>query len=172
MQNLFSYPLYVEDMGSGAKLYKLEATTKQLAYITEGLKVDGVKSFKAEIEVKFSRKIHRIDVRGKVEAEVEQTSVVSLEKFSKIYNPEFSIFFDTELNLKQMREIEYEFDDDVPDLVENGQIDLAAIAMEQLALALDDFPRKDGEVFEFESEFDEETTQKTNPFAALSALKK
>ena len=66
MQNLFSYPLYVEDMGSGAKLYKLEATTKQLAYITEVLKVDGVKSFKAEIEVKFSRKIHRIDVRGKI----------------------------------------------------------------------------------------------------------
>ena len=45
MQNLFSYPLYVEDMGSGTKLYKLEATAKQLAYITEVLKVDGAKSF-------------------------------------------------------------------------------------------------------------------------------
>ena len=52
------------------------------------------------------------------------------------------------------------------------EIDLADIAMEQLALVLEDFPRKDGEVFEFESEFDEETTQKANPFAALAKLKK
>ena len=44
--------------------------------------------------------------------------------------------------------------------------------MEQLALVLDDFPRKDGEVFEFKSEFDEETTQAANPFNILKKLKK
>ncbi len=49
---------------------------------------------------------------------------------------------------------------------------MAEIGLEQTALVLDDFPRQDGEVFEFKSEFDEETTQKTNPFAALAKLKK
>ena len=68
--------------------------------------------------------------------------------------------------------MEFAIDDEVPDIVENGQIDLAAIAMEQLALALDDFPRREGEVFEFKSEFDEETSAKQNPFAALAVLKK
>ena len=62
--------------------------------------------------------------------------------------------------------------EDVPDILDNGQIDLAAMAMEQLALVLDDFPRKEGEVFAFKSEFDEETTKKNNPFAVLENLKK
>jgi uncharacterized metal-binding protein YceD (DUF177 family) len=41
-----------------------------------------------------------------------------------------------------------------------------------LALVLDDFPRKEGEVFSFQSEFDEETTEANNPFAVLKKLKK
>ena len=172
MQNLFSYPLTLEDMGSGTKTYSIAAKPEQLNGMAEMLKVDGIKNFAAEIKVCFSRKAHRIDVCGRVNADVEQTSVISLEKFIKRYTPEFSLFFDTELTAAQLKEMEFEFDDEVPDIVENGQIDLAAIAMEQLALALDDFPRQDGEVFEFKSEFDEETTQKANPFAALAALKK
>ncbi len=172
MQNLFSFPLAIEDMGTGTKTYHLKANTKQLPYIAEILKVDGIVEFSAEIAVTFCRKAHRVDVSGFVNADVEQTSVISLEKFIKHYNPEFAIFFDTELTEKQLHDMEFEVDDDVPDVVENGQIDLAAIAMEQLALALDDFPRREGEVFEFKSEFDEETTAKQNPFAALAALKK
>lgn len=172
MQNLFSYPLTLEDIGSGTKTYSIAAKPKQLPYIAEVLKVDAIQGFAAEFEICFSRKAHRINLRGSVNADVEQTSVISLEKFVKHYNPEFSLFFDTELTPAQLREMEFEFDEEVPDLVENGQIDLAAIAMEQLALALDDFPRREGEVFEFKSEFDEETTQKANPFAALAALKK
>ncbi len=172
MQNLFSFPLAIEDMGTGTKTYRLKADAKQLSYIAEILKVEGIDSFNAEIKVTFSRKLHRIDVSGFVEADVEQTSVISLEKFVKHYNPEFALFFDTELTEKQLHDMEFEVDDEVPDVVENGQIDLAAIAMEQLALALDDFPRREGEVFEFKSEFDEETTAKQNPFAALAALKK
>ena len=44
--------------------------------------------------------------------------------------------------------------------------------MEQLALILEDFPRKEGEIFSFESEFDEETTLASNPFAVLKKIKK
>lgn len=172
MQNLFSFPLTLEDMGTGTKVYHLAAKPEQLPYITDILKVENILSFKAELEIKFNRKIHRIDINGFVDADVEQTSVISLEKFVKRYHPEFSLFFDTELTAGQLREMEFAIDDEVPDIVENGQIDLAAIAMEQLALALDDFPRREGEVFEFKSEFDEETTAKQNPFAALAALKK
>ena len=73
---------------------------------------------------------------------------------------------------QELREIEFDFEDDVPDIIINGKIDLAEIAMEQIALVIDDFPRKEGEVFEFKSEFDEETTQAMNPFAALAKLKK
>lgn len=48
---------------------------------------------------------------------------------------------------------------------------MAQIAIEQVALVMEDYPRKEGEVFEFVSEFDEETTKAQNPFSVLAKLK-
>ncbi|MBE6445197.1 MAG: DUF177 domain-containing protein [Alphaproteobacteria bacterium] len=172
MQKLFSHPLQIDDMGNGTKTYYLKANKEQLKYIAEVLKLDDVLRFEARVDVLFKYKTHKIDVTGNVVADVEHTSVVSLDKFIKNYSTDFAMQFDTEITYDQIKDLDLEFDDDVPDPVENGQIDLADIAMEQLALILEDFPRKEGEVFKFESEFDEETTKKTNPFAALAKLKK
>ena len=171
MQNVFSYPLKLEDMSAAVKKYNLKADTDDLTYIKELMNVPGVKSFEADISVKLRKKDHEADVWGNLKAVVTQTSVVSLEDFDQTYQTDFKLKFDTKMTLSEQLELERETDD-VPDIFENGKIDLAAIAMEQLALILDDFPRKKGEVFEFVSEFDEETTHKNNPFAALEKLKK
>ncbi len=172
MQNLFSYPLIIDELTPSEKKYHLKANDKQLIYISEIIKVIDTKSFEADIFVKPDKKNHRIDVWGKVKAEIEQMSVISLENFVKPYETEFSLFYDTTLNEEDLHSMEFEFDDEVPDVVIGGKIDLAEIAMEQIALVLDDFPRKDGETFNFESEFDEETTKAANPFAVLQKLKK
>ena len=172
MQSLFSYPLKLEDMSQATQKYVLKATPKELEYITELMKVPAVKSFNSEINVKLLKKEHIVEVSGFVDAEVEQTSVISLENFIKPYHSDFSLRFDTKMTLKELKELDFEYDDEVLDILDNGQIDLASIAMEHLALVLDDFPRKDGEVFSFQSEFDEETTEAANPFAVLKKLKK
>ena len=172
MQNLFSYPLMLDEMGNGTKTYNLVANKEQLKYIAQILKLDNINKFETELNVCLNRRNHHLNISGFVDAEVEHTSVISLEKFNKKYHPEFEIVYDTELTYEQLKEIEFDFDEEEPDIIENGQIDLAEIAMEQLALVLDDFPRKEGEVFEFKSEFDEETTTKANPFAALAKIKK
>lgn len=172
MQNLFSYPLKLEDMSSATQNYKLKASQKELECITEVMKVPAVKSFEAEIKVKLLKKEHIVEVDGTIDADVEQTSVISLENFVKSYHNAFSLRFDTKMTQKELKEIDFEYDDELLDILDNGQIDLAAIAMEHLALVLDDFPRKDGEEFLFQSEFDEETTQATNPFSVLKKLKK
>ena len=52
MQNLFTYPLKLEDMSQAAHTYKLKATPEELKFITEVMKVPAVKSFEAEIVVK------------------------------------------------------------------------------------------------------------------------
>ncbi|MBS4773357.1 MAG: DUF177 domain-containing protein [Proteobacteria bacterium] len=172
MQNLFSYPLVVDELTPSAKKYHLAARKEELPYITEILKVPAVKSLAADINVKYNKKEHLIKVWGKAEASIEQTSVISLENFIKDYSAEFQILYDTELTPKDLQEMEVEIDDDLPDPVIGGQINLADIAMEQIALVLDDFPRQEGETFEFQAEFDEETTQAQNPFAVLAKLKK
>ena len=45
--------------------------------------------------------------------------------------------------------LDEDMDAEVPDIVEDGKIDLAQIAIEQVALVMEDYPRKEGEVFEF-----------------------
>ena len=172
MQNLFSYPLKLEDMSPATQKYILNPTGKELDYISDVLKLPAVKSFYSEINVRLNKKEHMVDVFGFVKSDVEQVSVISLENFVKPYYSEFSLKVDTKKTAAEIRELDIDIDDDVPDVMENGQIDLASIAMEHLALVLDDFPRKEGEVFKFESEFDEETTAAANPFAVLKKLKK
>ncbi len=172
MQNLFSYPLKLEDMSSSTQKYKLKANKQELEYITEIMKVPAVKSFAAEINVKLLKKEHMVEVNGFVDADIEQISVISLENFVKAYHSDFTLRFDTKLTPKELREMDFEYEDDVLDILDNGQIDLGSIAMEHLALVLDDFPRKEGEEFSFRSEFDEETTETDNPFAVLKKLKK
>ena len=171
MQNVFSYPLKLEDMSAGVKQYKIQATSDELHDITEIMQVPEVKSFEAEINVRLHKKDHLADIWGTVRSDVLQISVISLEEFVQKYQTSFERRVDTKMTLEEQMSLEEETDD-VPDILENGQIDLAAIAMEQLALVLDDFPRQKGEKFVFQSEFDEETTKKNNPFAVLEKLKK
>lgn len=55
-------------------------------------------------------------------------------------SPNLKSIYDTQLSPKDLREMEFEFDDEVPDVIIDGKIDLAEIAMEQIALVIDDFP--------------------------------
>ncbi len=173
MQKNFSYPIVVDELTRTEKKYHLKATNKDLAYLTEVLQVPAVKDFEAEILLKNNPKEHILNVSGKVKAELELESVISLELFTKIYEPEFSLVYDTQMTYKEQRALlEDDNAADVPDIVENGKIDLGQIAIEQVALVMEDYPRQDGEVFEFISEFDEETTKAQNPFSVLAKLKK
>ena len=74
--------------------------------------------------------------------------------------------------MKSQREEEEEIsiDDNVPDVVINGKIDLSDIAIEQIALIMEDYPRKEGEKFDFKPDFNPEEGRPT-PFAVLKKLK-
>lgn len=172
MQNLFSYPIVVDELTGAVKKYEITAGAKDLTYLAEVLKVPGVKSCSATVYLKPERKINSLKVYGGVAAELELQSVVSLENFIRKYEGEFELNFDTKATYKDIREMEPDFDNDVPDIIEGGIIDLGEIVIEQVALMIDDYPRKEGEVFCFTSEFDEETTQAVNPFNILKKLKK
>lgn len=172
MQKDFSYPLNIDDLNQQEQHHKLVADIEQLKLLTDILQVEGIKKFEADIYLKLNLKQHTLNVWGTVNALLELKSVVSLENFEKDYAVDFNYCYDTKATYKEIKELEPSIYDDVPDIIEDGKIDLADIAIEQLALQIDDYPRKDGEIFEFVSEFDEETTQQSNPFAVLQQLKK
>ena len=129
-------------------------------------------SWLQDIYVKHQNKNTIIDVWGRVASLITRQSVISLEYFNKKYVSEFSLQFDTKLTENQVRELEEEGVENIPDVVVGGKIDLCQIAIEQIALELEDYPRKKGEVFSFSSEFSEEDDKQENPFKILEKLKK
>ncbi|MDD4557047.1 MAG: hypothetical protein PHE89_06980 [Alphaproteobacteria bacterium] len=170
MQKDFSYPLLVAELPNVENTYTLTPNEAERASITEVLGVENVKSFSSEIKVKCNHKSGKIDVKGWVKAEVELQSVVSLKNFDKKYQTNFEIKYDTNLNLQELDGAEFGLEDEAFDTPIDGKIDLAGIAMEQLSLAIEDYPRQKGETFSFATEFEEE--ERPNPFAVLSKLKK
>ena len=171
MQKDFSYPLKIDDLTQNEQSYHLCANKSELAELTTILKVENVKSFTADIYLKLNRKNHRLDIKGEVKALLELKSVISLENFEKQYVAPFEYYYDTALTYQDVKDIDTGINVDIPEIIENGQIDLGQIAIEQLALVIDDYPKKEGEKFEFISEFDEETTRVNHPFAVLEKLK-
>lgn len=169
MQKDFSYPLFVSDLSSGVKKYKIEANKEELVYLRSLLKVEDVKSFSASLEVSANKKSNLLSVIGSFDAEVEQKSVVSLENFSQRYSDSFDICYNLKpSHHKYSAEEEVDFDDDIIEDVVDGQVDLFHIAAEQLALVLDDYPKKPGEHLDY-IEFEED--EKKSPFDILSKLK-
>jgi uncharacterized metal-binding protein YceD (DUF177 family) len=89
-----------------------------------------------------------IQALGSLAARVVQVCVVTLEPFEANIAEEFSVRFVPEDQLSE--EVEIEAEDEIP--YAGGSIDLGEAASEQLALALDPFPRRPGVAFLEEGE--------------------
>ena len=171
MQKKFSYPIKIDELNQNQYHFTLVADNNELKDITQILQVENVKAFVAEIFIKRNIKNHLMRVWGNVKAQIELKSVISLENFVKDYNTEFELIYDTEATYQDIKNMESSINDEVPDIVENGVINLADIVIEQIALCLDDYPRVEGEVFDF-AEYEKIKSKDENPFAILQKLKK
>lgn len=170
MQKEFSYPLKIDELGHGEQSYKLSADKDQRGWLAKILQVPAVNSFNVDIKLKFQKKKGILEVFGKVEANLGLISVISLEEFNKDYTTDFSILYDTNAKYEDIYQDDEDINLDLPDIIIGGQIDLGDIAIEQLALVLEDHPRKDGE--EFEAVIEDNSPIRHNPFAVLERLKK
>ena len=172
MQKNFSYPVKIDELNQNRYCYILEPDSDELEDITQVLQVEDVKSFKGEVFVKKNKKDNLLRVWGTVTATIVVQSVISLENFEQKVNAPFELFFDTKATYKDIRDLDAGINDSVPDVVENGEINLADICIEQIALHLEDYPRAEGEVFDFSKYAENEPLEVENPFAVLKKLKK
>jgi hypothetical protein len=104
---------------------------------------------------------------GRVRAEAVQTCGVTLEPLPVSIDERFSVDLVEGETTVGEDEIEISVDDDGPDLIEDGRIDLGQYAVEQLSLNLDPFPRKPGAEF-----VQPEEPTELSPFAVLKAFPK
>jgi hypothetical protein len=149
--------------------FTIEADAPQRDAIAAALGLPAILAFSAILSARAAG-AGRYGVEGEVKARVRQTCVVSGEDFdSDVSAPVEAAFADDErLPPPTKKEVERSLaDEDPPEPLDGGHIDIGALAVEFLALGLDPFPRRPGAIYEEIPE----TEPREGPFAALASLK-
>ena len=106
-----------------------------------------------------------VHVAGQVKAHIGQTCVVTLEPIESDLAESIDLVFSP---AAQAQSRDLKPDEEPPELLRDGKIDLGAIATEFLLLGIDPYPRKAGAEFAPVKADDDGA----RPFAALEAIKK
>ena len=155
---------------------------------------DGVASIEAlKAVLKINKQGKDVRVTGEVRASVTQECVVTLEPFTSVIVDAVDVRFafpagpppsqprdGARLSRRRAQDllehrpapapvIATHEEDDPPDTIIDGKIDLGALAAEFMALGLDPYPRKPGVAF---AEIPDEEAADESPFAQLAGLKK
>lgn len=155
-------PVAIDRIGTAGLELMVEAAPAELTVIAARLMLPGVDRLRCTFLLKRLEN-SVIAASGTLAADVTQTCVVTLDDFRQAISEEFTVRFVPEGS---------ETDDDDPESPDQipypaGAIDLGEAAIEQLALALDPYPRKPGL-----EELNDEATEVTNKFAALAGLRR
>lgn len=160
----YSEPLRLHQIGAGLER-RLTPDVEARKRIARALDLQALNAFEADIKLVPTVSGWRME--GRVVADAVQTCGLTLEPLPVHVDRKFSVQMveATEREPDEEGEIDLEMDDDSPDQIEDGRLDLGQYAVEQLALSLDPFPRKPGAVFEQPKEPGE-----ISPFAVLKTL--
>jgi uncharacterized metal-binding protein YceD (DUF177 family) len=165
----FSRIVRVDTVPRDGETVTIEANAEERAALAALMKLPAIESLSATLTLKRAAK-GGAWVTGAVHGAVLQTCVVSLEPFPATVEEDIDVRFAPSPDERAARrrgpeepEIVSFTDDDEPDPIIEGKIDLGALAREFLALGLDPYPRKPGVAFEPPSEPEPEAT----PFAVL-----
>ena len=160
---IFSESIRLNEIGAGLNR-KLTPDASVRARIAKALDLASLDAFEAELLVAPAREGWRLS--GRVIADAVQTCGLTLEPLPVKIDERFSVDLVEAAPVIEGEEIEVSIEDDVPDVIEDGRIDLGQYAVEQLALTLDPFPRKPGAEF-----VQPEEPREISPFAVLKAFK-
>jgi len=155
--------LAVETVPDGGHEVQISADEAERALLATQSGVASVHSFEAWFQVRKQGGRGRFHVRGQFRARVTQTCGVSLEPFESEVSAVIDVAFAPPSNAPAGGP---PAEDDPPDPIVDGQIDLGALAAEFLVLNLDPYPRKPGAVFT-ETEADAKAETQDSPFTVL-----
>lgn len=158
----YSEPVRLHQIGSGVTR-TLAPDAAARARIAKALDLAALDAFEADVALTPSAVGWTL--AGRVRAQATQTCGLTLEPLPVEIDARFSVSL-AEAAEEDPDEIVITLEDESPDVIEDGQIDLGQYAVEQLALRLDPFPRKPGAEFVQPKEPGE-----ISPFAVLKQLR-
>ncbi len=161
VQAPWSVPVVVEDIPDSGLHLEIQAPAAVRAQLAELADVREVADLSATFDLK--RRGAGVHVAGLVKAKVGQTCVVSLEPVENTVEEAVDLLFARAKAAEPHSE-----DDEPPEVLLDGTVDLGAVGTEFLLLGIDPYPRKAGA--EFATPKSEDAGDR--PFAALEGLKK
>ena len=167
----FSRRLSVNRIGAAGTDQLVEADAAERAALAARLQLPAIASFTCRFRLEPPRR-GQVGAEAELRAEVTQNCVVTLEPFEATIVERFALRFVPEG--AEEGDIDPESLDELP--YAGDAIDLGEAATEQLALALDPYPRKPGVTAEMAGDGSGEaargqTAERPNPFAALARLR-
>ncbi len=185
---LWSLIIPVRDISDEARDYSLHPDQDELPALAKALNVVSIEKINAHIRVHRTKS--GVRARGKVTGTLTQNCVVSLQPVEeKIYEEIDRTFVvnkaaaDRWIEKNNARQDQYMDADDIdaPDIIVDGKIDLAAVALEHFILGINLYPRAEGVELEDnpntlsfniqDDEPDDDDEKPASPFAALASLK-
>lgn len=162
-------PVRLGDLSTGPVLRRRRPGPVVGTELAARIGVEALTGLEAEFDVR--RWLDGCEVRGWFRAEVTQVCGVTLEPFSQTLTGRIELRLlppgSPNLPSEGAGEVEVDLESpDPPEPLEGDHVDLEAILVEHLALAVDPFPRRPDAVFEWSPGPDE-----TSPFSALRGLK-
>lgn len=181
----FSRPLDVDMIDRHGKRQVIAATDDESQALAKRFDLLSLQDLKAELSVMPHAGGTKYEVTGQITAKVVQESVISGKPVETMIRQDVSAWYADETRIasfekaKKQRdrsdieeEHEIKTEEQEPETVTNGAIDLGEVAAQFLGLALDDFPRSEDEN-EGAGDHIEVNPDETrdNPFAKLAQLK-
>jgi hypothetical protein len=167
-QKPWSVPVAVEDIPDTGTHVEIEAPESARADLAKMAGLRALSDLSAVFDL--TRKGAGVHVHGHVHARLGQTCVVTLEPLDNELEEAIDLVFAPKADDTGEAGIagQASDDEDPPEPLVGGQLDLGAIATEFFLLGIDPYPRKVGaEFLPLKGE-----SESARPFAALEALKK
>lgn len=173
----FSRPIPVDTMPRDDITREIEASPAECQALAARFGLQAIGRLAATVRISRVGDGRMARVRGELAAEVVQTCVVTLdpvpasvaEHFTALFVPEALMPAEDEIVLDPAR-----LDEDLPEPMTNGVIDIGELTAQHLSLALDPYPRRPGAEFPgLDDDLGEDgEPAPTSPFRALAELKR
>jgi uncharacterized metal-binding protein YceD (DUF177 family) len=167
-QNPWSVPVAVDNIPETGLHIEAKAPAEVRAQLIKLANLRDLPHLSAVFDL--TRRGGGVHVAGQVKARVGQTCVVTLEPLENDLDEPINVLFAPRLEVaaKDDGADRRAGDEEPPEPLIEGKVDLGAVATEFLLLGIDPYPRKAGAEFAAVKTADDSA----RPFAALEALKK
>ncbi len=163
------------ELGEEPARYSLVATPEERAALAQRFGLRDLVAMKADVTIELLQGGVALRVAGRIEADLTQDCVVTLESVAQHIDDSFRLDFGEPADVMDVEtgELVLSADEDDPEPIPQGELDLGELLAEHLALAIDPYPRKPGVELEQVLQNNGIALEKARqrPFAVLARLK-